>query len=386
MVDISKLDLKLLERLTNAFGPSGWETEVQKIVRDYAAPYVDEILFDRTGSVILRKGNSGPKLMMAGHADEIGLIVSSIEKNGYLKVSNIGGIVGPWMLGTQIRIRPLSGSEDVIGIVQIGFPKSKDDIQKMAKLEAYHVDIGCSSAEEVEALGIQVGDLAVPYTSYRQFTRMKKKGKKDKSINNDDMKSEKKDEMIPVPLAVAKAFDDRIGVFIILEVLRRIKEENLVHPNTVYFVSTAQEEVGVRGARTAAQMLNPDIGFSLDVTLAGDVPGTNAPQKMGDGVAISTFDSSMIPNPKMRRFVTNLAKEKEIKYKNAFLKFGGTDAGAIHLTGFGVPSLFLGVPTRYVHSAHSQLNLEDVEYTIRLLIEIIRSFDDKTVSSFTTLE
>ena len=133
-------------------------------------------------------------------------------------------------------------------------------------------------------------------------------------------------------------------------------------------------------------MIKPDIGFSLDVTLAGDVPGAKAPQKMGDGVAISTFDSSMIPNPKLRKYVSNLANENDIKYKNAFLKFGGTDAGAIHLTGMGVPSLFLGIPTRYVHSAHSLLNLEDVEYTIELLIEIIKKFDSETVASFTSLD
>lgn len=393
MVDISQMDLELLERLTNAFGPSGWETEVQKIVKEYAAPYADEIALDRTGSLIMKKGENGPKIMMAGHADEIGLIVSSIEKNGFLKVSNIGGIVGPWMLGTQIRIRPLNGGDDVIGIVQIAFPKSQEDMKKMAKLDAYHVDIGCSSAEEVEELGIQVGDLAVPFTTYRKFTRTKKKEKSDKKKDEDnaaknaeDAEKEEKEEKEPVHLAVAKAFDDRIGVFIILEVLRRISQNNIPHSNCLYFVSTAQEELGVRGAKTAANMIKPDVGFSLDVTLAGDVPGSKAPQKMGDGVAISTFDSSMIPNPKLRKYVSDLAKENDIKCKNAFLKFGGTDAGAIHLTGMGVPSLFLGIPTRYVHSAHSQLNLEDVEYTIRLLIEIIKKFDSETVAGFTALD
>ncbi|MHA1674434.1 MAG: M42 family metallopeptidase [Promethearchaeota archaeon] len=388
-MDISKLDLELLEKLCNAFGPSGLEGEIQRIVKDYAEKYADEVLFDKTGSLILKKGNEGPKIMMAGHADEIGLIVESINKNGFLKVSNIGGIIGPWMLGTQICIRPMAGGEDVIGIVQIGFPKGADDMKKMTKLDAYHVDIGCSSDKEVEELGIQVGDLAVPYSTYRQFNRMKKE-KKEKKEKSDESGSESndkdKEKKVVVPLAVAKAFDDRIGVFIALEVLRRIKEENIHHPNSLYFVSTVQEELGIRGARTAAQMILPDVGFSLDVTMAGGVPGSSVPQKMGEGVAISTYDSSMIPNPKMRQYVKKLGKDNEIKVQNAFLKRGGTDAGIIHLTGMGAPSLFLGIATRYVHSAHSLLNLEDVESTILLLIEIAKSFDQATVKSFTTLD
>lgn len=237
------------------------------------------------------------------------------------------------------------------------------------------VDIGCSSEEEVKKLGIRIGDPAVPYSFFRteKRTRIEKK---------DNGEKEEKE----VTLAIAKAFDDRIGSFIAVEVLRRLYEEKISHPNIVYSVSTTQEEVGLRGARTAAQMILPDIGFSLDVDISGDVPGTKGiDQKMGEGVSISAGDSSMIPNPRLRKFVIDVAEENNIKWQNAFLSRGGTDAGIIHLTGIGAPSLFIGIPTRHIHSHNGVLDLDDVENAIQLLLAIIKKLDEKTVASFTEL-
>ncbi|MHA2386437.1 MAG: M20/M25/M40 family metallo-hydrolase, partial [Candidatus Thorarchaeota archaeon] len=195
-----------------------------------------------------------------------------------------------------------------------------------------------------------------------------------------------KEETREVTLAVAKAFDDRVGVFMALEVLRRLSEEDITHPNIVYAVSTTQEEVGLRGARTAAQMLLPDIGFALDIDISGDVPGIKGlVQKMGKGVSISAGDGSMIPNPKFRQFVINIAEEKGLRHQPAFLKFGGTDAGVIHITGMGAPSLFIGVPTRHAHSHHGMIDLTDVENAVELLVEVVKRLDEETVKKFTEL-
>ncbi|MGQ4871572.1 MAG: M42 family metallopeptidase [Candidatus Thorarchaeota archaeon] len=254
-----------------------------------------------------------------------------------------------------------------------------DARNKVVTKDKMYIDIGCTSKEEVEELGIRVGDPVVPYALFRTMKR-KRKEKKDP----DDKDSE--EVVRDVTVAVAKAFDDRIGVFIALETLRRLSEEGIDHPNTVYFVSTTQEEVGLRGARTAAQMLQPDIGFAVDVDISGDVPGAKGlVQKMGKGVSISAGDGSMIPNPRLRGFVLGIAEENDIRHQPAFLKAGGTDAGVIHITGMGAPSLFIGIPTRHIHSHHSILDLSDVENAINLLVETVRKLDAETVKSFTQI-
>ena len=292
------MDEIFLEQLSNAFGPSGHEDEVQQLVKSYGEKFADKIEYDRLGSVIFEKGTQGPKIMLAGHSDEIGFVISAIENNGYLKISNIGGWWPGNVLSHQIVIRPLFGKDKILGVVACKPPHilSAEERNKLVPLKDMFVDVGCTSKEEVEALGIRVGDPAVPYSQFRTIerTHIKKEDGKRKSIKT--------------KLAVGKAFDDRIGVFIVTQVLKRIAEENISHPNTLYFVSTTQEEVGLRGARTSAQKIQPDVGFALDVDISGDMPGVELIQKMGNGVSISAGDSSMIPNPKLRKFVIEIAE------------------------------------------------------------------------------
>ena len=376
-----ELNVKLLEDLCNSFGPSGHEHEAQKIARDYGAKYADEVLYDRLGSVVFRRGDNGPKIMLAGHVDEIGFVITHIEKNGFLRFHQLGGWWDQTLLTQEVVIKPSQADKKVIGVIGAPPPHvlAPEQRTKIVTKEKMFIDIGCNSAKEVKELGIRVGDPGVPNSTFRTMERTRKEKK-----NEDDKDAE--EETRKVTLAVAKAFDDRIGVFIALEVLRRLSEENISHPNTIYAVSTTQEEVGLRGARTAAQMLLPDIGFALDVDISGDVPGvTGLVQKMGKGVSISAGDGSMIPNPKFRQFVLNIAEEKGIRHQPAFLKSGGTDAGIIHITGMGAPSLFVGVPTRHIHSHHGMLDLSDVENAIELLVEVIKKLDEETVRSFTEL-
>ncbi len=376
-----RLDLKFLEKLCNAFGPSGHEHEVQSLVRDYASKFADEVSYDRLGSVIFRKGTDGPKIMIAGHADEIGFVITDIDKNGFLRFHQLGGWWDQTLLTQEVLIKPSKSDEKVVGVIGAPPPHilPAEMRNKVVTKDKMYIDIGCSSEDEVKELGIRVGDPAVPYSSFRTMERVRKEKK--------DPKDEKSEEVErKVTLAVSKAFDDRIGVFIALEALRRISEDGIALPNTVYFVSTVQEEVGLRGARTAAQKILPDIGFSLDVDISGDVPGAEGlVQKMGKGVSISAGDGSMIPNPRLRSFVLNIAESKNIRHQPAFLKAGGTDAGIIHLTGMGAPSLFIGVPTRHIHSHHSVLDLSDVEAAVDLLVEVLQGLDDSTVKGFVEL-
>jgi endoglucanase len=376
----SKLDLKLLETLCNAFGPSGHEHEVQKIVQNYGKKYADEVLQDGLGSVIFRKGTGGPKIMLAGHVDEIGFVITEIKKDGYLMFHQLGGWWDQTLLTQEVVISPSNGEEKIIGVIGAPPPHvlSAEDRAKVVTKDKMYIDIGCSSKKEVEKLGIRVGDPAVPHAVFRTMKRTRKEKKDD----DNDAEEEVRD----VTLGVAKAFDDRIGVFIVLEALRHISENNISLPNEVYFASTTQEEVGLRGARTASQMINPQIGFALDVDISGDSPGSEGlVQKMGKGVSISAGDGSMIPNPRLRKFVIDVAEEKNIRHQPAFLKSGGTDAGIIHLAGMGAPSLFLGIPTRYIHSHHGMLDLSDVENAVQLLVEVLQKLDEKTVESFTAL-
>ncbi len=376
-----ELDIKLLEDLCNSFGPSGHEHEAQKIARDYGAKYADEVLYDRMGSVVFRRGDKGPKIMLAGHVDEIGFVITEIDKKGFLRFHQLGGWWDQTLLTQEVVIKPSRGNKKIIGVIGAPPPHvlGPEQRSKVVTKEKMFIDIGCSSAKEVKELGIRVGDPGVPNAIFRTMNRTRKEKK-----NEDDKDAE--EETREVTLAVAKAFDDRIGVFIALEVLRRLSEDDISHPNIVYAVSTTQEEVGLRGARTAAQMLLPDIGFALDVDVSGDVPGVKGlVQKMGKGVAISAGDGSMIPNPKFRQFVLNIAEEKGLRHQPAFLKSGGTDAGVIHITGMGAPSLFIGVPTRHIHSHHGMLDLTDVENAVELLVEVIKRLDEKTVKSFTEL-
>ncbi len=370
------LKYDFLEKLTNAWGPSGFEQEVQKMVREYGKPYADEISYDKTGSVIFRKGTTGPKIMLAGHADEIGYVITDVTKSGNLKISNLGGIIPPYQPSNEILIRPFKGGKDIIGIIQKGFSlgrgKGANEVTPLNKL---HVDIGCKSKKEVEALGIRIGDVATQYAIYRTMDRTRIKKEK-----------EGKETKTETRVAVAKAFDDRIGVFMGLEILRKLKEGNISHPNQVYFASTTQEEVGLRGATTAAHVIQPELGFSLDITPAKDVPGM--PEKghnMGDGVIIHAKDGSMIANPRLRKFAIETAEENDIAFQHGFLGFGGTDAGKIHLTGAGAPSLFIGIPTRYGHSQRAMIDLTDVENAVKLMVEMIKKFDSETIASFTKI-
>ncbi len=374
-----KLDIETIEKWTNAFGPSGFEQEIAKMVKKYISPFADEVIQDRTGSVIFKKGDKGPKIMLAGHIDEIGFIVAGISKDGFIAFNPLGGWWDQVLLSQRVIIRVRDGTK-IKGIICSKPPHilKPEERNKVVAKDDMFIDVGCKSKKEVELLGIQIGDPMIPDSLFElikrtQFIKNEKTGEEE----------EKK-----VNLAIAKAFDDRIGVIIIAEVFKRLKEEKITHPNQLYGVATTQEEVGLRGARTSAQLIQPDIGFALDVDISGDVPGVNkmrVPAEMSKGPSILTADGSMLPNPRLKHFVLDIAKKHGIDTQLSIIVRGGTDAGAIHLTGVGAPSLAICIPTRHIHSHSGILDLADVEKCIVLLIEVIKKLDQKTIDSFTKI-
>jgi endoglucanase len=373
-----KLDYSILETMCNAFGPPGHEIEVSKILKDYVSNFAGEVLSDRTGSLIFKIGTTGPKIMLAGHIDEIGFLITGINKKGYLTFHQIGGWWDQSLLTQRVLIRT-KDDQTIRGIITAPPPHVLDPEtrKKVVTKDKMFIDVGCKSQKEIQDLGIQIGDPVIPDSKFELIDRIQ-------YVKDKEGKESKK----PVKLAIGKAFDDRIGAFIAAEVIRQIKEENLEIPNQVYGVATVQEEVGLRGAQTSAQLIQPDIGIVLEVDISGDVPNvpqTKAPSEMSKGVSILAGDASMIPNPRFRHFVIDIAKEMGLAYQDSVVMGGGTDAGRIHLSGHGCPSLVLGVPTRHIHSHNGILDLNDVETAVKLLVEVIKRLDESIVKSFTSI-
>jgi len=370
---MDKKSLHFLERLCNAFGPAGFEKEPIKITREYIKNYVDEITYDKLGSLVFKKmGQSRtPVVLLPGHVDEIGFVISGIDESGYLSFNTLGGWFNQVLLGQRVKIR--TKKKEIEGIIAAKPPHllPREQREKVITKDKMFIDIGCANLDEAKEMGIRIGDPVVPDSRFSVMEKVvfeegKKKGK--------------------VKLGIGKAFDDRIGVFVAAEVIRILFEQRIEHPNTVLGAATTQEEVGLRGAKTTAYVANPDVCITLEVDISGDVPGIKphqAPAKMGRGPSILTFDATMIPNQSLKETVIDVAEENKIPYQLSQTSRGGTDAGAIHIHGVGCPSLVVGIPTRHIHSHAGILSLEDVENCIRLIIEVVKKLDEKTVAEFT---
>ncbi|TET28278.1 MAG: M42 family peptidase [Candidatus Heimdallarchaeota archaeon] len=373
-----KLNIDEFGKWCDAFGPSGFEQEVAKLVKEYTEPFADEVLQDRTGSIIFKKGNKGPKVMLAGHIDEVGFMVAGISKDGFLAFNQLGGWWDQVLLSQRVIIMIRDGTK-IKGIITSKPPHvlSAEDRNKVVTKDKMFIDVGCKTKKGVEALGIKMGDPIIPDATFELIKRKQ-------FVKDEDSGKFKEKE---VTLAVGKAFDDRLGAFIISEVLRKMKEEKIEFPNQIYGVATVQEEVGLRGARTSAQLIQPDVGFALEVDISGDVPGidkTKYASEMSKGPSILVADNSMLPNPNLKHFVMDVAKEMGIDIQLSIIR-GGTDAGVMHITGCGCPSLVLGIPTRHIHSHYGILDVADLEKCVDLLIDILKRLDQETIDSFTKI-
>jgi putative aminopeptidase FrvX len=362
MFDEKSLDL--MKRMMEAFGPSGFEREVNALCKEYMEPHADDVVTDKLGTVafVAKGSQEKPRVLLAGHTDEVGFIISSVSKEGFLTFNQLGGWWDQVLLGQRVVVR--GGKGDVHGVIGAKPPHvlSQEERKKVVVKKDMFIDIGATSQDEVEEAGIKVGDPVVPWSPF--------------SVIRDGK------------VAMGKAFDDRIGAFVLMEAIRRMKEQGIAHPNTVYGAATVQEEVGLRGATTVAHVVDPDVAIILEVDIAGDIPGIKpheALTKLGQGPGLLTFDGSMIPNQPFKEFVINVAKEAEIPLQLSQMKGGGTDAGRIHISRAGCPSVVLSVPTRHIHSHVGLLSLEDTENAIRLVIELLKRLDAETVEGFTAL-
>lgn len=319
---------ELIKQLVETFGPSGNEEVIRAKIADMIKPYVDEVSVDRLGNLIAKKHGKadGKKIMLAAHMDEIGVVITHIDDNGFLRFGTVGGL-SPFILTGQ-RVQFKNGTVGVFGHEKL------DDIKDL-KADKMYIDIGQPSKEEA-AERVSIGDFG---SIYREMT---------------DLGS----------CVTAKSLDDRIGCAVLLEAAKRLAETN----NEIYYVFTVQEEVGARGAKVAAFALKPDVGIAVDVTATGDTPEAHRMEvKLGKGAAIKVKDRSLVAHPQVKQMLVELAEEKGIPYQMEVLEFGGTDAGSIHLTGSGIPSGVVSIPCRYVHTPSEIVSMEDVEACVRLV-------------------
>lgn len=355
---MEKETLRILERLSNAFGPSGFEEEVRDIIEKELRA-ISEIEYDKIGSIICRKKGTSefPKIMLAAHMDEIGFMVSNATKEGFVKIINIGGWWGPVVISQRVVIRTRNG--DVSGIVGSKPPHMLEDEERKKALEVKElfVDVGASSEKELQKkFRIRIGDGVIPDGSFN-------------AIKNNRIIS-------------GKAFDDRVGCALMIDVLKKLKSKR--HPNTVFGVGTVQEEVGLKGATTSANMIKPDVAFVLEVGLAGDTPGAKQDEsrgKLGKGPQIVVKDSGMIATVKLRNYVIDVAEKNKIPHQLDVVHRGMTDGSAIHVTSAGVPAVYIGVPCRYIHSPTSLINTGDYDNALKLVMKAIEGLDKKKVET-----
>jgi len=354
------ISLDLLKELTEAPGLPGYEEEIRAIVAKRVEGLA-EVSHDRMGNVICRKEGTaaGPRVMLPGHMDEIGFVVNGITDEGFLRFSALGGWWDHVILAQRVMVCSRKGR--YIGIIGSKAPHvlSPEERLKFVKREDMFVDVGAKDKKEATGkLGIRVGDPVVPICP---FTVMQNK-----------------------KLLMGKAFDDRVGVAMFIDTLRKLAGAR--HPNTVYGVGTVQEEVGTRGAQTAAHAVEPDVCLVMEVGIASDTPGFPKEDKekgtLGKGPQICFLDGGMIPNLKLRDFLVDLAEEKKIPYQISILTGGATDGRPIHLHGLGVPTVYIGVPTRYIHSHAGILHADDYDNAVRLVVEAVKRLDAKTVRTF----
>ena len=346
----------LLKELTEAFGPPGHETEVAGVMRKHMKG-LGEVSQDRLGSVICKqKGRSEePRVMFAGHMDEVGFMVKGITKEGFLKFLPMGGWWGHVLLAQRVRIRTKNG--DVIGVVGSKPPHElqEEERKKVMELKDMFIDVGATSYFDVKKrLGIHAGDPIVPEAPFQV-------------MGNDR-------------LYLAKALDNRFGCAVVVDAMRKLAKAT--HPNTVYGVATTMEEVGLRGAQTSVASVKPHVAIALDVGIAHDTPGSmgDGDEKLGGGVGILVYDASMIPNVKLRNLAIDICERGKIPYHLGTVERGGTDAGRFHVYDTGVPSLVIFVPTRYIHSHSTIMDRKDYDATVRFLVELAKRLDKKTVA------
>ena len=342
--------LQLLKDLSELEGVPGHEEEVRTFIREQLAD-MGEFETDNLGSLICKKTGTadGPRIMIPSHMDEVGFAVKDIDDTGCLRFSPLGGWLDQNILSHRVKVKTRKG--DLVGVIGCTPPHMmpKEKRSKLIKKKKMFIDVGASDRDEAEELGVRIGDPVVPVQT---FTRMA---------------NEK--------LLMGKAWDDRVGCAVMIEVMKELNE--IDHPNTVYGVGTVQEEVGTRGAQTSADAVDPDFCLVLDVGIATDIPGVEGEPKvsLGDGPVLYMLDAGTISHLKFRDHVLSLAEDNDIPHQLSLIEGGATDARAVALHSKGVASVMFGIPTRYIHGHTGIIHTDDVDALPELMLKVVQSLD-----------
>jgi putative aminopeptidase FrvX len=344
---MNKLMKPLIQKLTETFSPSGYETAIREVIRAEIKPFADELQVDPLGSLIAHKAPKGAsvsskgsraknpakvkRIMLAAHMDEIGLMATHIDENGFIRFTGVGGIRPAGLTGSRVRF--MDGTSGVIGSDRIS------DLTRTPTLEQCFIDVGASGKKDCP---VKVGDVCA---FDRPFLDLGKR-------------------------LVAKSMDDRIGCAVLIETLRSLNSS----PHELYFVFTTQEEIGTRGATASAFGVDPDIGLAVDVTGTGDTPkGSKMEVALGNGPAIKVKDGGMLADPRIVEWMVHTAGKAKVPCQREVLEGGTTDARAIQLARAWVPAGCLSIPSRYIHSPSEMVDYDDVQNSVNLLIALLTS-------------
>jgi endoglucanase len=344
----------LLEKLSNAPGPPGAEEPVRAIMVGEMKPLAESIRYDGMGSVIAQQGSSGPRIMIDAHMDELGGIVRRITPGGFLTMQMLGGWLDQalvdqrWIiLGSKRPIHAVTGIRDIHVV-------PADDRNRVFARDQLYLDVGAKNAAEAEALGLEQGDPIVPDS---EFVDLNGTGN-----------------------YLGKAWDDRVGCAALLEAMRRTAK--LPHANQLFFAATTQEEIGLRGAKTAAQVIKPDVGIAIEGGIAGDTYAGHPEEtqaKLGGGPGLFLFDSSALANRKFVALVKQTAKDKNLPLQLDLVQGYGDDSAEIQESNGGVPTINLIAPIRYTHAHNGILNRQDFDQLVSLIVALLVRLDAKTV-------
>ncbi len=351
--------VSLLQELTDAHSVPGHEDEVRAIFVDELED-CGELSTDRNGSVFCETSGDGPRVLIAGHMDEVGFLVQNITPDGFIQFVPVGGWWEHNLLSQRVEILTRGGAK-ILGVISSRPPHFLPEAQRrqVMPMDQLFIDVGAASRRDaVEELGISLGDPIAPYS---QFT-----------------------EMAREDYFMAKAFDNRAGMAGVIQAGQMLAQS--MHPNRLVLCGTVQEEVGLRGAKTAAAFSQPDVAIILEGPPADDAPGFNRSEcqgRLGGGVQIRLFDPSAIANPRLAALAIEIARAESIPHQVTVRRSGGTDAGSFHLANHGVPCIVLGVPARYIHSHNAIIDLNDYLHMITLVIALVRRLDQDTVDGLT---
>ncbi len=346
--------VRLLQQLADAPGPSGAEEPVRALMAPRMKSSSDSVHYDGLGSVIAQQGSSGPRIMVDAHMDELGGMVRRVTPNGFLSMQMLGGWLDQalpdqrWIiLGSKGPVHAITGIRDIHVV-------PADERTRVFSRDSLLLDVGARTAAEVAALGLSPGDPVVPDAP---FTDMNGTGN-----------------------YLGKAWDDRIGCAVLLLAMERTAKS--AHPNHIFYVATVQEEIGLRGARTAAQLVKPDIGIALEGGITGDTPGSHPEEtqaRLGGGPGIFLYDSSALANRKVVAFVKKTAADRNIPLQLDLVQGYGDDSAEMQLSNGGTPTVNIVVPVRYTHAHNGIVNRQDFDRTVDLLVALLQSLDAATV-------